>query len=206
MDDEHRPYTIERAWEDLHYAVDLLLGFVGLPGDLARMRLVRRVKREDILVWLAPIEALVRRILLFVALQSPLPNFAPHCSRDLRLRSAMRDTPVQELSEESADWRVLFRVWPGANPRAAKRADAWTGQGGCRASDYNTYPLARRIEALVRVARDPARAIARLARKIAQRRAELWVVFAPYRHRGGPVQTILNEAQAAVDAALSDTS
>jgi hypothetical protein len=45
-----------------------------------------------------------------------------------------------------------------------------------------------------------------MARKIAQRRAWLPHAFSRYRHRALPVQTLLREAQAEVDAALWNTS
>ena len=75
-----------------------------------------------------------------------------------------------------------------------------------RASENNAYPLARRVEALIRLCRDPGAAIQRMARKIALRRGELRSAFAQFRHEGGPVQTLLNEVQAHVDAALWNTS
>jgi hypothetical protein len=161
------------------------------------------------LEWLAPVEALVRRILLLAALNAPAPaaNVRARHTRETPVRSALRDAWRWELSENPADWRVLFGVWPHGPTRAPAIANAIPWPATPRpAADFNAYPLARRLEALLRVAENPAAAVARMARKLALRRAEAPRAFAPFRHPAGPVETILREAQEAVDATLEDTS
>jgi hypothetical protein len=214
MSDDEPPATLERFWDDLRYAVGMILALFGAPEAIAARRMLVRRTRQDILAWLAPIEAMARRILLLAALEAPACNAAaPTPSYRVPVLSAMRDTPFRELSDNPADWRVLFSDWPGdANCGAgapARKRTAGEGAGASkdrRFADYTAYPLARRLEALIRLARDPGAAITRMARKIAQRRAHLARAFAPYRHRSLPVQTILARVQAQVDAALVNTS
>jgi hypothetical protein len=158
------------------------------------------------LSWLAPIEAFARRVLLLAALKEPTPNLPEPTRRGEAIVSAMRDTPPPDLPDNPADWRAVFSEWPSGVgfPRkecADKRLRACT-----RFTEFNAYPLARRIEALVRLARDPRAAIKRMARKIAARRNWLLYAFSRYRHDARPVQTLLMEVQREVDTALLNTS
>jgi hypothetical protein len=207
MTDDTPPFTLDRAWNDLKYAVAMILTLFGGAAEIAARKMLLNRTRQEILIWLAPIEAMARRILLLAALRAAPPNPPErHKPHRAPLASAMRDAPLPDLSDNPADWRAVFSDWPsGCAHRRGEFAERREPEGK-RFTDYNAYPLARRIEALVRLARDPANAIKRMARKIAERRTQLCAAFARYRHPGGPVQTLLNEVQAHVDAALWNTS
>ncbi|MGE3303924.1 MAG: hypothetical protein AB7M12_13545, partial [Hyphomonadaceae bacterium] len=74
----------------------------------------------------------------------------------------------------------------------------------------NALPLARRLEALLRLAQDRARAVRRLARRLQDaRRENVAARFARYRFRA-PFRETLDEAQQEVDRiaapAPADTS
>jgi hypothetical protein len=210
MTDDTPPFarqraTLEQFWGDLKYAVGMILSVFGSPSDIAAYKMMLARTRQEILIWLAPVEAMARRILLLAALTAQPPNLPERRRRpDPPVESALRDAPFHELSDHSADWRVLFNNWPHAGGQPREN----TGRRPVlkRFTDYNAYPLARRVEALVRLARDPAAAIRRMAMKIALRRGQLRLAFARYRHDGGPVQALLDDVQAHVDAALWNTS
>ncbi len=201
---QQRP-ALERFWDDLNYAVGLILSVFGGPQEIASRRMLIARSRQEILIWLAPIEAMARRILLLAALRAPAPNLPERRKRAAPIESALRDAPFRELSDNPADWRVLFNDWPRESGLRKQRA-VLPQPVLKRFTDYNAYPLARRLEALVRLARDPSAAIQRTARKIAERRGELCFAFARYRHDAMPVQSLLNDVQRHVDAALWNTS
>jgi hypothetical protein len=209
MSDDHPPFTLERAWEDLRYAVAMILTLFGGPADIAARKMLLNRTRQEILIWLAPIEAMARRILLLAALKLPTLNPTARLKRGAPIVNAMRDTPLPTLSDNPADWRVLFSDWPCASGASTERQTERRGRdgsGAARFCDYNAYPLARRIEALVRLVQHPAASIERMARKITVRRAHLCFAFGRYRHNAMPVETLLKEVQTHVDAALWNTS
>ena len=207
MTDDGPPFTLQRAWDDLKWAVGWILSAVGSPSDIAAYKMMLARTRQEILIWLAPIEAMARRILLLAALKEPAPNLPGRRRKpDAPVENAFRDTPFQELSDNPADWRVLFNDWPHASGKPRENYEGRPRAVLKRFTDYNAYPLARRLEALVRLARDPGAAIKRMAKKIAARRGQLCFAFGKYRHDGGSVQTLLNDVQARVDAVLWNTS
>jgi hypothetical protein len=206
MNDDTPPFTLQRAWEDLKYAVGLILSACGLPGEIAARRMLLNRTRQEILVWLAPVEALARRILLLAALKEPTPNPPERPRRGTAIASAMRDTPPPDLSDNPADWRAVFSEWPPGVGFPRKQSAEPGMPAGKRMTDYNAYPLARRIEALVRLARDPSAAIKRMAKKIAERRAWLCFAFGAFRHHPTAIDTLLRQTQAQVDWALLNTS
>jgi hypothetical protein len=203
MTDDDPPFTLANAWEDLRYVVSMIVSVFGGPAQIAAQQMLLARTRQEILVWLAPIEALARRVLLLAALAAPVSNLPLERRKAAPpVENAFRDTPYQDLSDNPADWRVLFNDWPktGGKGRRSVRTMRTPSPG------FNAYPLARRLEALLRLADDPGAAIRRMAAKLAQRRALVATAFAPYRHKGGPVQPRLEEVQAQVDAALWNTS
>ncbi len=214
MSDDQKPFTLERAWDDLRYALRWIVAACGWPAGIAARCVLSNKARQDILVWLAPIEAMARRILLLAALKAGVPNLlARRKHRATRIASAMLDAPLREPPENPADWRVLFSDWPRSSGAVRREGDhagpqilAKEDAGATHVPAHNAYPLARRVEALMRLADDPKPAIARMARKIAEHRALLLVAFAPYRHNALPVESLLAEVQAHVDAALLNTS
>jgi hypothetical protein len=203
--DEPEPFTLDRAWEWLSTAVLWLVSVCGSPAQIAaRLMLVRRT-RQHILQWLAPTEALARRIALLAALAAPKVNFAPPSKRSPRITTALRDRPLRALPENPAEWRAIFTLEPSHAGGPAKTDIAFP-RASTRPPAYNALPLARRIEALMRLVRDPKRVIARMTRALAARGKALRARFGPYPHRGGPVHTHLATTQAALDAAFSNTS
>jgi hypothetical protein len=203
--DAPKPFVLADAFASLKDAVCWIINLWGAPEAIAAQKFLRRETRQHILQWLAPIEALARRVLLIAALEAPPANAAPTAAFLPPVRSALRDTPpAPDLSDDPTEWRTIFKVWPYA--RRVSAPARCEGVGLERTRGCDAYPLAKRLEALIRLARDPASCIARLARRLALARRQAPRAFAPYRHRGGPVQTLLREAQAAVDAALANTS
>jgi hypothetical protein len=91
---------------------------LGAPGLIAAIeRLTHRSKR-DILDWLAPLELLVRKLLLMEAAKLPRPADPRRTSRRLTLRLALSFVrpkvrkPVRYIEEPNrpATWRVCFAL------------------------------------------------------------------------------------------------
>jgi hypothetical protein len=201
------PFNLDDAWawaQDLCATIAVLFG---APATIAARLLLRRKWRHDMLAWLGPLEALVRRLLLLKALDGPAPNCAPAPpARKANLVIAFTDRQQPDLPEDAAQWRVRFAVWPYGHMRSqstAPKIDARRGGG----IHFNAVPLARRLEALRRVLDNPDAALARLVRLLAQDRANgrdsAPAAFRPYRPPGGPVVTILTATQGEVELKLA---
>ncbi|MGE3303296.1 MAG: hypothetical protein AB7M12_09305 [Hyphomonadaceae bacterium] len=191
---------LDGAWAQVAELLGWIAALFGAPGEIAaRGGLVRR-SRFDILAWLAPLEAAARRLLLIEAAALPPANNAPPLVARGRLRSALTDAPPPVLDADSARWRVRFRLgFPRA--RASSRLSPATGPNP--ALPNNAAPLARRLEALRRVAANRARVVHLLARRLrASLPACVARAYQRYRHRGGACAELLDEAQARVDALL----
>ena len=183
-------------------------------GDLAAQLFLRAQTRFQILQWLAPLEALARRLLVIEALALPPPNARPPRApvRDTRIVSALADASPAEEAGDPETWRVVFNLWPGAKAGGRRRADVELrdAQGEARML-RNALPLARRIEALRRLAENPEQALRRMAALLAARRGQVAERFSAYaprnRLRACPAARLLAGAQAQLAAALAtDTS
>ena len=214
MDDEEFPFTLPSAWERVRTLLGYIVVLFGAPAAIAARLYLSAANRLEILQWLAPLEAAARRLLLLEALTLPPPNMPPPPAR-------LRDKPVagalKEMAPPSEDtdpetWRVVFNLWPGARGGARPLA---ASHGVNEPSDQhslapNALPLARRIEALRRLAEAPERALRRMAALLAARRGEA-VRFTSYKQRKGlrvsAASPLLDEVHAHLAAALAgDTS
>ena len=197
----HRePFSLQDAWEHVADLYGWIVSLFGAPRALADRESLLRQTRRDILAWLAPVEALARRLLLLKALTLPAPNCVPVFLPSGRLTTAFVDTPAPALDENAETWRVRFSVWPHGTTRKASTATPLDTRRTGAITD-NALPLARRLEALRRVLENPEIALKRLTRLLAARRETASQAFAPYRARASCCATALAEAQDQLDAA-----
>ncbi len=155
------------------------------PGNLLRGETIWQWARFEMLDWLHPIEKLLRRILLIEAYAlletQSLPPARP--GRDAITRpeapNQPTDSPPRDPTPRPADdpdhpelWRVSFRTFAHASRKPArtrKRLPLPRGEDGrvisfrFRAVPWPAAPLARRLEAVIRICRKPAPFIRRLA-------------------------------------------
>jgi len=175
------------------------LGRARGAAALAQRLLLRREKRIEILQWLAPLEALARRLLLLEALALPAPNAPAPFFKKGKLASSYADRPAPELPEDAEQWRVRFHVWTvasaGKSPLAVQTART-------RPLNLNAIPLAKRIEALRRLYDQRSVYARRLADRLHQGVGRARRAFAPYRHVATPVRSLLREAQREVEIGL----
>ncbi len=189
------------TWDAMGDLYAWIVALFGAPLALAEQLLLVRKTRRELLEWLGPVEAVVRRLLLLKALAAPKPNCPPPRASAGRLVTAFADRPIADFDPDSTKWRVRFCVMPlGALHRKGGDTESGDKSGGV---NFNALPLARRIEALRRVLENPEPAIARLARLLATRRETVVRAFRPYRHRATCVKTALADAQREVDLALN---
>ncbi len=182
--------------------IAMVIALFGAPAAIAAMRILRRATRIEILHWLAPLEALARRLLLLEAAELPPRNAPPaRFVASGRIANALRDTPAP--SEDPAQWRVRFSLWPhGAQRRSAR--EARIGQPAHSIKE-TALALAKRLEALSRLLQNRKAYVQRMASLLAARRDTAFTAFAPFRFPG-PVATLLAETQAQVETALANTS
>ncbi|MEJ0023001.1 MAG: hypothetical protein WDN76_05860 [Alphaproteobacteria bacterium] len=199
-DDE--PFDIAFSWADLQHAIAMMLAALGGCALAVAERLIlTRKARIEILQWLAPIEAVARRLLLLEALKLPPPNEPPPFMPRGKLASAYADKPEAELSGDAGQWRVRFNIGIASAPPK-------TASGGAMQAlrshpiQFNAIALARRIEAVRRLFDQREMYARRLALRVHRAPARARKAFAPYRHRATAVQTLLRETQQQVDLAF----
>jgi hypothetical protein len=195
---------LANTWAILADRVTMMITLFGGPADLFLCRFLRRITRQHILQWLAPLEALARRLLVLEATTLPAPNVPPFAPRPGRVASRCADQCGRIESENPAEWRVRFALWPQGHHRETRPVMTFADRG----LRENAVPIARRMEALLRLLQDRAGALSRITRILAARRTSAREAFTPYRTRNrvGPVDTHLREAQALLDTALANTS
>jgi hypothetical protein len=197
------PTSREDRWRYLADMVTMVITLFGTPAALAAMRILRRATRIEILHWLAPLEALARRLLLLEA-AALAPRNAPPARALIRgrLANALRDTPAP--SDDPAHWRVCFSLWPHGAHHHARRETHSVSQPSPQIKE-TALAFAKRLEALSRLVRDRQPHVLRMAKLLAARRETAFTAFAPF-HFPGPVRTVLEETQTEVDEALTNTS
>ncbi len=201
MEDEDS-FDIEIARSGLQHAIARMLGAFGGAAAIAASLILPRATRVHILQWLAPIEALARRLLLIEAMALPAPNQpAPFIPRG-KLANAYADRPAADLPDESENWRVRFNIGIASAPaRTEKVGVAPTATS--HAIEFNALPLARRIEAVRRLFEKRALYARRLALRLHRAPTRARKAFAPYRHRATAVQTLMRRTQREADLALA---
>jgi hypothetical protein len=142
----------------------------GAPVDLAQQETMPRREAERLRRWLAVLEAMARALLLALAARLPRPapsaSSKPRRSRDSREMDKSRfetneSRPETDESQDSQRWTgVSFPALPRP-PRPRTRTD-----GGTHRTVVWTEGLARRFEAVIRVAENPEAYARRLARRL----------------------------------------
>lgn len=197
---------LETTWAALRDLVAMMLNVFGGPAEIMLRRLLSPRTRQEILEFLAPLEALARRLLVIEAARLPIANLPPPRLREAPIGTRCTDGVRVRPSENPAEWRVRFKLWPSLLD--ADRAHAPKGLAFRRNESDNATVLAHRMEALLRVLRDRGGVLKRMTAALAARRTTVYELFAPYRtrFRVGPCDTLLRETQVFVDRALLNTS
>jgi len=174
----------------------------GGPEDVARHGSYAKHNYRRMLAWLRVAEALLRRLLLIeanaIAYAYTPPDRTPPRQRARKLREFSADKPEE--------WRVSFRCFSsrasvGSGSRHSRETLGGVGAGARFAIAstrkrakripkrfFNTWPLAERYEAALRVFNNPAAFARRLAKRLyaqPHRRREVMRASADARHKIG---------------------
>lgn len=148
-------------WRAMGAFIATLHDLFGAPEAIAGQHTLTAAAYKKILAWLRAGEAMMRRLLLIEASAVSRPHLRPR-------RRAPRPR-VRRVMEFSADapqeWRVSFRCFvvpPRARPSRRRRRNSDETPEPKRF--FNAWPLAERLEALLRAFNDPAPIARRLAR------------------------------------------
>ena len=151
--------TPAALWDAARYAMRWLVNLFGAPTDLADFTVLTPNEHRDLLSWLRPLEALVRSLLLIKAAEMPAPERAARRGKTAPRRSRRL---VEQDPETSERWRVSFRALPPVRrPGSRRRASS--------ADLPSAWPLAERLEAVIRVLENPSPFARRLARRLRAR-------------------------------------
>ncbi|MGE3302801.1 MAG: hypothetical protein AB7M12_06775 [Hyphomonadaceae bacterium] len=191
-------FDLPTAWAQVAQLVGWIVALFGAPGELAqRLGLARRT-RAQLLQWLAPAEALARRLLVIEAAASPAANTPAPLAPLGRLPTVFADRAPRALQEDSAQWPVVFHL---GLPRRAPANPPNRRLPAPPRTPFNAAPLARRLEALARLCANRAGAVARLARRLRAQPETAARAFLPYPHAAaGPAAEPLARAQADIEA------
>lgn len=200
------PFSMDSAWAHLRHLAKFLLGLFGDPAALAARLMLTRGFRQDLLGWLAPLEAVARRLLAAEAAKLPAPNAPGPRAPIGRIANTLADKPQAELGEDSAAWRVVFNL--GLRRAGAPPSTKLAGRGA--PLRFNALSLARRVEALCRVLEDRAACVRKLAARLHGDVRRARKAYAPYRFPamavGGLLQFAQDEAERALAPLCADTS
>jgi hypothetical protein len=157
------PNIGQAAAEGLVHARDILaliLQRFYTPRQLVMFLTIERDRRFEFVRWLRIVELMVRRTLFAEAsaIATSLPPPSPS-----RAAGTRADHKPEPYSEDPETWRTSFQVAPRSS-----RAGRPVAPHGCgeRRDFLPAMPLARRIEAILRVVRDPHPFIQRLALRL----------------------------------------
>lgn len=145
-------------WQTARDFICVLFNLFGAPEALAAKHTLTAEAHKLILTWLRAGEALMRRLLLVEAAAHAKPNTRP------LLKTRRRRVPrlMGFEAEHPEAWRVSFRCLIDAPSRAHSRVRAKRSPKRF----YSAWPLAERMEALLRAFNDPAPYASRLARRL----------------------------------------
>lgn len=175
-------------WRHFHDVLAQACLAMGLPADLARQLWVTRIAYRQFNLMLSRLEALLRPLLYALALALPPSRATP--ARKQRVGGMPAGAGMSFDDRYPESWRAPFKAFDAPsralNAPAAdeppKRAPERLGPGFTPPGPSST-PLALRLEALVRVCRDPLAAARRLRRLLDLGRAPLAPVLRPRRRR-----------------------
>jgi hypothetical protein len=182
------------------------------PRTLACLQLVVAARRDDILAWLRPIEQLIRRLLLLEAQSLPpsassqsattrAPKPAPKPASEPRQRRLIVLDP-----EAPHTWPAHFRLLDRRRP---SRHAGGPMRTGLHAGLYNSFALAERWQAALRVAENPARYVRRAAALLKRAPLILESLCKPpprHAHLHGPCDWAIDEACLRLAFAPPDSS
>jgi hypothetical protein len=186
----------------------------GEPQNIASLGHISRKLYAHVLSWIRAGETLLRRMLLIEAhaLNAPPPRKQQRENRK-RQRKLVTFHP-----DKPEDWRVHFRCISSSPARggSVERRSRETKEDAPPFAAFDaidTWPLALRAEALLRICNNPAPYIARLARVIARKAALVARILKPphepKRRSGDPAHQpdLIGRAFfAELNAALPNTS
>lgn len=160
---EPKPKPHAELWDVLREFFDWARRDIGEPADIARIALIGPEARKLILDWLAPLEALLRRLVFLaaIALQPPqAPSRAHPRPKTKAARRAGSPDP-----ENPAAWPAHFRLLERTGPRRAAANPIRKPRFAALPAGLSSgWPLALRFEALRRGLENPAPLAQRLAR------------------------------------------
>ncbi len=204
-------------------ARDLLVWLVGDywgPATLALHHFVWQFRKFEILDYLRPIELLLRRMLVIEAFalagSQSLPPSRP--GGVIRTSRAPQEKPACDPTQPET-WRVSFRIMPAKLAERHWRLprkklppidrDHFRGDPRTpmrfRRVQHQSMPLARRLEAVIRVINDPAPYVRRLAFRLRRGREaapNLWLLAMP--RRGPNKPPLARDANEAARTRLSE--
>ena len=141
-DDDTSPPAL---WDAARYALRWLVNLFGSPAEMAGLEVLAPRERMDVLGWLRPLEALVRALLVIRAAEMPAPiRRTPRAKRSPPRSRQM----VEHDPDKPESWRVSFRAVP-APPGLG------SGRYAPGAELPSAWPLAERLEAVIRVLENP---------------------------------------------------
>jgi hypothetical protein len=198
-------------WAELGVLIRQTAGMFGTPGEIAEERAAPRQVVRLLSLWLGALEAMARALLVRLALGLPRPA-SPRSrmrSTDAHRAGAGREPPpggdaILESERWAGVWFTGVPRRPSADGQGSGRADAKApvSTGGAPRLAW-TAPVARRFEALIRVAEAPERYARRIARRLAiDKQAARRILRPP--PRGGPAALERDAAVRAQDQAWMD--
>lgn len=187
-------------WRTLRDYIVSAFYILGSPLDLAERAWVRIAQYNGYNSWLFRCEELFRRLLFVDALKLAGNTHAPVPPAKQDAPRSVRVSHLEAFDTEHPEsWRVSFQLnsnGPPAPRRQAAKRNA--------SVDWNTtacvYPLARRLEALVRAFNDPDRHVRRMARLLRKHRARLAAAFTR------PTRTYMTTNATGGDLACADAA
>jgi hypothetical protein len=136
----------------------------GSPADVALFGFIGSTLRRELLSWLQPIEGVLRRLIARdAALLAPSLKLRPLRKHK---RAGTRRVIIDPAQPET--WRVVFRSDEKTSARAHRGARTLRAP-----SPYESFALALRFEACVRVFNDPGPFARRLAFRLARGRVDV---------------------------------
>lgn len=193
--------TADHLWARVRASFERALLVCGNPAAIAAITNLARHSRTNIVRWLAPLENMVRKLLLVEAAAIGPPPWSsaslPQLSRALRARAKVVCDPSPDRTAPST-WSACFALAPPCDPRAVEQDlhirslapdPPWTVFTPTRENSTPhqsgkfdpAFRLARRFEALRRVLANPApyaRRLARLIQRLRKRFPEIATRYA----------------------------
>jgi hypothetical protein len=204
-------------WAAAREALRFMQTLFGGPAAIAALVWVVGARRAEMLAWLAPVEALLRKL---VALEAASLSVSPPMPRTPPVGpGARRPRGVIDI-ETPQNWPARFRVSASQERRRDAGPATPPRTAGAPNFDglYGAFPLAARLEAALRVMENPAPYAQRLARRLARSLVRAPNLLAALARQGrrrrcdachGPCGWALDEAGMALMAAAcfsADTS